>query len=30
MKIIVHFTKDGPSVQKIVEELLLECCIVNY
>lgn len=26
MKVIVHFSEEGPSIQTVIEELLLECC----
>lgn len=29
VKVIVHFKEDGPILQKIIEELLLECCCIN-
>ena len=25
MKVIVHFNKEGPNIQEIIEELLLDC-----
>lgn len=27
MKVISHFQEDGITIQKLVEELLLECCL---
>ncbi len=29
MKVIVHFKEDGPILQKLIEELLLECCCTS-
>lgn len=29
MKVIAHFKEDGPTIQKLIEELLLECCTIN-
>lgn len=29
MKVVSHFKEDGPTIQKVIEELLLECCTVN-
>lgn len=26
MKVIVHFDDEGPSIQDLIEELLLDCC----
>lgn len=26
MKVIVHFEEEGPNIQDLIEELLLECC----
>lgn len=26
MKVIVHFDDEGPSIQTVIEELLLDCC----
>lgn len=26
MKVIVHFDDEGPSIQAVIEELLLDCC----
>jgi hypothetical protein len=26
MKVVVHFKEDGLNLQKLIEELLLECC----
>lgn len=26
MKVIIHFNEEGPTIQTIIEELLLECC----
>lgn len=26
MKVIVHFDEEGPSIQTVIEELLLDCC----
>lgn len=26
MKVIVHFEEEGPNVQTVIEELLLDCC----
>lgn len=26
MKVIVHFKDDGLQIQKLIEELLIECC----
>lgn len=26
MKIIVYFNEEGPSIQTVIEELLLDCC----
>lgn len=27
MKVVAHFKDDGPAIQKLIEMLLLECCI---
>ena len=27
MKVIVHFEEEGPNIQDLIEELLLECCL---
>lgn len=29
MKVISHFKEDGPTIQKVIEELLLEVVVVN-
>lgn len=26
MKVIVHFEEEGPNIQIVIEELLLDCC----
>lgn len=26
MKVIVHFEEEGPNIQDVIEELLLDCC----
>ena len=27
MKAIVYFDEEGPSIQSVIEELLLDCCL---
>lgn len=29
MKVIAHFKDDGPTIQEVIEELLLECCTID-
>lgn len=29
MKVIAHFNEDGPTIQKVIEELLLEVVVVK-
>ena len=26
MKVIVHFEAEGPNIQDLIEEVLLDCC----
>ncbi len=29
MKIVSHFNDEGPTLKQVVEELLLECCVIK-
>ncbi len=29
MKVVIHFDKNGPTIQKVIEELLIECCTID-
>jgi len=29
VKVISHFNDEGPNIQKLIEELLLECCTIK-